>query len=69
MVQSEIILSGHLDYKLAWSLDSSKDESYTEDSNGASRTPKTKQLDSRAGLDISGKLYRLSRANKDTSPL
>ena len=30
MEQSEIILSGHLDYKLAWSLDSSKDESYTE---------------------------------------
>ena len=28
-VQSEIILSGHLDYKLAQSLDSSKDESYT----------------------------------------
>ena len=57
--QSEIILSGHLDYKQARLLDSIRTRAILS-SNSASRMPTTKQRDSRAGLDISGKLYRLS---------
>ena len=37
----------------------SRDESYTEHSNGASRMPTTKQQDSWAGLGISGKAVKV----------
>ena len=55
-VQSEIILSGHLDYKQARLLDSSRTRATLSTVTACPGHQQPKQWDSWAGLEISGKL-------------